>query len=140
MSLPDVPPIWRPLPTKLRAYEAVYWLNRSFEAALLSLERLERLGIFRLEFLNEYKVRIEHTRAQANEELTDTLKEQEMEDSARFDRMEREWENRLKDPDDVFFLARERKQQIKEQIKELQNALNRQQAKPKGGKRRKRRG
>jgi len=140
MSLPDIPPIWRPLPTKLRAYEAVYWLNRSFEAALLSLERLERLGIFRLEFLNEYKVRIEHTRAQANEELTDTLKEQEMEDSARFDRMEREWENRLKDPDDVFFLARERKQQIKEQIKELQNALNRQQAKPKGGKRRKRRG
>ena len=78
MNAPETPPIWRPLPAKLRAYEAVYWLNRSFEATLLSLERLEQLGIFRLEYLNEYKVRVEHTRAEANEELIDTLHEQEM--------------------------------------------------------------
>jgi len=140
MSLPDTSLIWRPLPARLRAYEAVYWLNRGFEATLLSLERLERLGIFRLEYLNEYKVRLEHTRAQANEELTDTLHEHEMGDAARFDRMEREWENQHKDPDDVFFQARDRKQEIKEEIKELENALKRQQAKPKGGTRRKRRG
>jgi molecular chaperone DnaK (HSP70) len=140
MNLPETPPIWRPLPAKLRAYEAVYWLNRSFEATLLSLERLERLGIFRLEYLNEYKVRIEHTRASANQELIDTLHEQEMDDSARFDRMEREWENQRKDPDDVFFHARDRKSQIKEQIKELQKALNRQQSKPKRVMGKKRRG
>jgi hypothetical protein len=114
MNTPETTPIWRPLPTKLRAYEAVYWLNRSFEATLLSLERLERLGMFRLEYLNEYKVRIEHTRAQAND------------DSARFDRMEREWEKQRRDPDDVFFHARDRKQEIKEQIKELQKGLERQ--------------
>lgn len=126
MSSSGLTPIWRPLPAKLRAYEAVYWLNRSFEATLLSLERLEQLGIFRLEYLNEYKVRIEHTRAHANEELIDTLHEQEMDDSARFDRMEREWENQRKDPDDVFFAARDRKQEIKEQIRELQKGLDRQ--------------
>lgn len=139
MSLPDSPQIWRPFPARLRAYEAVYWLNRGFEATLLSLERLERLGIFRLEYLNEYRVRIEHTRAQANEELTDTLHEHEMEDGVRFDRMERELENQHKDPDDVFFHARDRKQEIKEQIKELENALKRQQVKPRGEKRGKRR-
>ena len=140
MNAPETPPIWRPLPTKLRAYEAVYSLNRSFEATLLSLERLEQLGIFRLEYLNEYKVRIEHTRAEANEELIDALHEQEMDDSARFDRMERECQNKRKDPDDVFFHARDRKQEIKEQIKELQKALNGQQSKPKRGARKKRRG
>jgi hypothetical protein len=106
----------------------------------LSLERLEQLGIFRLEYLNEYRVRIEHTRAEANEELIDTLHEQEMDDSARFDRMEREWENQHKDPDDVFFHARDRKQQIKEQIKELQKGLERQRSKPKRAARKKRRG
>ena len=42
-------PFWRSLPAKLRLYEALYSLNRGFEAALLSLERLEHLGIFRLE-------------------------------------------------------------------------------------------
>src|SRR5215831_6260251 len=102
MNTPETAPIWRPLPTKLRAYEAVYWLNRCFEATLLSLERLEQLGMFRLEYLNEYKVRIEHTRAEANEELSDTLHEQEMTDSARFERMARDWENQHKDLDDVF--------------------------------------
>lgn len=139
MSLPDTSQIWRPFPARLRAYEAVYWLNRGFEATLLSLERLERLGIFSLEYLNEYKVRIEHTRAQANEELTETLHEHEMEDGVRFERMEHEWENQHKDPDDVFFHARDRKQEIKEQMKDLQNALNRQRARPRRGKRKKRR-
>lgn len=126
MSALDPPPIWRPLPTKLRAYEAVYGLNRSFEATLLSLERLERLGMFRLEYLNEYKIRLEHTRAEANEELIDTLHEYEMDESARFDRMRRDWENQRRDSDDVFFAANDRKREIKEQIKELQKGLERQ--------------
>lgn len=140
MNAPETPPIWRPLPTKLRAYEAVYWLNRSFEATLLSLERLEQLGIFRLEYLNEYKVRVEHTRAEANEELIDTLHDQEMDDSARFDEMQRQWENQRKDPDDVFFHARDRRQEIREQMKELQKGLERQRSKPKRAARKKRRG
>lgn len=140
MNAPETPPIWRPLPTKLRAYEAVYWLNRSFEATLLSLERLEQLGIFRLEYLNEYKVRIEHTRAEANEELIDTLHDQEMDDSARFDEMQRHCENQRKDPDDVFFHARDRRQEIKEQMKVLQKGLERQRSKPKQAARKKRRG
>jgi hypothetical protein len=119
-------PIGKSFPTKLRAYEAVYWLNRCFEATLLSLEQLEQLGIFRLEFLNEYKVRLEHARAHANEELISTLHEQEMEDSARFDEMQRRSENQRKDPDDVFFHARDRRQEIKEQIKALKKSLERQ--------------
>ena len=129
MNTPDAAPLWRPLPTKLRAYEAVYWLNRSFQAALLSLERLESLGMFRLESLNEYKVELEHTRARANQELIDTLHEHEIDDSARFDRMQRHWEDQRKDPDDVFLHARHRKQEIKEQIQDLQRSLERQKRK-----------
>src|SRR5262249_8661597 len=102
--------------------------------------RLEQLGIFRLEYLNEYKVRVEHTRAEANEELIDTLHEQEMDDSARFDEMQRHWENQRKDPDDVFFHARDRKQQIKEQIKKLQRVLNRRRQNPKRAPKKRRRG
>jgi len=52
-------PIWKPLPAKLRFYEALYSLNRGFEATLLSLERLEHLGMFRLENLNAFKVTLE---------------------------------------------------------------------------------
>jgi len=135
MNTPDPPPIHRPLPTKLRAYEAVYWLNRSFEATLLSLERLEQLGMFRLEFLNECKIQVERTRAELNEDLIDSLHECESDDSARFDRMARAWEKTREDPDDVFFKANDRKEEIKEQIKELNRGLARQKRRPKEARR-----
>jgi hypothetical protein len=134
MNTPDPPPVHRPLPTKLRAYEAVYWLNRSFEATLLSLERLEHLGMFRLEFLNECKIQVERTRAEVNEDLMDSLHEYESDDSARFSQMGRAWEETRIDPDDVFFKANDRKEEIKEQIKELQRGLARQKRRPKSRK------
>jgi len=135
MNTPDPPPIHRSLPTKLRAYEAVYWLNRSFEATLLSLERLEQLGMFRLEFLNECKIQVERTRAEVNEDLIDSLHEYESDESARFDRMARDWEKMREDPDDVFFKANDRKEEIKEQIKELNRGLARQKRRPKKARR-----
>ncbi len=129
-------PLWKPLPSKTRVYESLYALNRGFEITLLSLERLERLGMFRLEELNAFKVSMEHTRAQANEELIETLQEYEQEQSAQFDQMESEWEKQLKDPDDVFFAARDRRQQIKEQIKDLQKGLDRQKIKRRSNRKR----
>lgn len=60
----------------------------------------------------------------------DCLQQHEADDSFRFDEMQRYWENQRKDPDDVFFAARDRKQEIKEQIKQLQKGLERQ-TKPK---------
>jgi hypothetical protein len=122
-------PFWKPLPAKTLVYESLYALNRGFEITLLSLERLEQLGLFRLEYLNAFKVSLEHTRAQANEELIQTLHNYELEQSAHFDQMEREWEKQLEDPNDVFFAARDRKQEIKEQIKDLQRGLGRQKVK-----------
>ncbi len=129
-------PLWKPLPSKTRVYESLYALNRGFEITLLSLERLERLGMFRLEELNAFKVSLEHTRAQANEELIETLQEYEQEQSAQFEQMESEWEKQLKDPDDVFFAARDRRQQIKEQIKDLQKGLDRQKIKRRSNRKR----
>jgi hypothetical protein len=125
MNPPSSPPISRPSSTKLRAYEAVYWLNRSLEAALLCFERLERLGMFSLDHLNEYKIRMEQTRAEANEELSDRLHEVEMEDAARFERMARVYEDGRKDPDDVFLAAARRKREIRDEIRELRKSLKR---------------
>src|SRR5215471_17055060 len=125
---------WQFRPTKLHAYEALQTLNRCFEATLLTLERLEHLGLFRQEFINAYRVTLEYTRAQANDELIQTLQDLEQEDTARFERMHDEREKQNRDPDDVFFHAQERRQEIKEQIRALHRALHRQ--RPKGKKQR----
>jgi len=126
MDAPENAPNWKAVPRKLQAYEALYWFNRSIEAILESLDGLERLGLLRDEDLHEYKIRIEHTRSEANQNLTDTLQEYETEESVRFDRMELELEKRREDPDDVFFAARDRRREIKQQIDDLRNALERQ--------------
>ena len=87
---------------------------------MLGLHRLEELGIFQGEGLDAYKVAVELTRAEANEELASILQEYEEDDSAYWDRRHHQREKQLQDPDDVFFAARDRKKEIKEQIKTLQ--------------------
>jgi hypothetical protein len=118
-------PIWTPPATKLRFYEALYDLNRSFETTIQVLERLESLKFFRAEYLDALKTRLEHSRAQANGELIDTLQGYEQEDSARLDEAQREWEKQQQDPNDVLLAADERRRKIKEQIKDLQQGLPR---------------
>jgi hypothetical protein len=123
MNETSTPLIWKSSPAKPRAYEALYLLNRCFEATLLSLKRLEGLGIFRLEYLIAYRMKVEHIRARTNEELIDTLHQYEMKENFRFEKMDLDWEKQRGDPDDVFLEATEREQKIKEQIKELQGSL-----------------
>ena len=119
-------------PSKTRLYESLYRLNHGFEISLLSLEQLEQLGIFEADELRTLKIALEHTRAQANEEITEALQQYESEQAVHFDQMEHEREKRFKDPDDVFLAAADRKKEIREQMRELQTSLKRQKAtKPK---------
>ncbi len=124
-------PSWRPQVQKLHIYEGIFNLNRAFHATLLSLEQLENLGFFRSQYLNACKIELEHTRANANDELIETLREYEQDEGWRFYRMQKEWEDQLKDPDDVFFAAKNRKEEIKEQMKGLQRRLDRTKSKKK---------
>jgi len=117
-------PAWRPRLQKLEIYEGIFNLNRAFHATLPSLERLENLGFFRSEYLNAFKVELEHTRATTNDELIETLREYEQDEGFRFWQMQKQWNDQLRDPDDVFLEAKRRKEEIKETMKELQRGLD----------------
>ena len=118
-------PVWTPSSCKFAFYEALYYLNRRFEATLMALDRLRDLQLVRAEYLNAWRTKLESLRAEANEELTDELQEYEQKESARFDQLDREWEQQRRDPDDVLLAARDRKREINQQIKDLQRALKR---------------
>ena len=45
--------------------------------------------------------------------------------------MQKEWEDQLKDPDDVFLEAKSRKEEIRQQMKDLQLGLDRMKLKKK---------
>jgi len=126
-------PVWQPPATKLRFYEALYYLNRSFEATILVVERLESLKFFPADFLDALKTRLEYARAEANEVLIDTLQNYEQEDSARFDQAQHKWEKQQEDPNDVLLMADQRRREIKEQIRDLQQGLKRRRTRGKKG-------
>src|SRR5262249_37011817 len=118
-------PSYTPSHPKLRLYEALYLMNRGFEIAILSLRRMQSIGFFRAETVNQHRVRLENQRAQANGDFTRILSDYEEQEVTNFDQVQQEYEKQRADPDDVFFAARDRKEEIKEQIKELQGGLDR---------------
>lgn len=95
------------------------------------MERLESLGFFRAEYLNACKIELEHTRANVNDDVVETLRNYEQDERGPFYRMQKEWDDQLKDFDDVFFAAKNRKEEIEEQIKDLQSGLDRMKSKKK---------
>jgi hypothetical protein len=114
-----------PLATKIHLYRALYRLNRGFETTLNWLRRLSELGLDRVD-LSEHEVNVELARAELNDELTGLLQSYEQEDEYYWSDRRSEIEKRRVDPDDVFFKANDRKQEIKDQIKTLQAGLARQ--------------
>jgi len=128
----------RPLTTKVHLYQALYLFNRGFDITLAGLKRLEEFGVFREENLSEYEVMLELTRSEANDELTTVMQGYEEDDAAFWDHRRHERQKRIADPDDVFFAANNRKQEIKDQIKQLEAGLARQHPKRSRSKKQKR--
>jgi hypothetical protein len=122
-----------PLATKIHLYKALYRLNRGFEITLSWLKRLSELGLDRVD-LSEHEVSVELARAELNDELTGLLQSYEQEDEYYWSDRKSDLDKQRVDPDDVFFKANDRKQEIKEQIKALQSGLARQHPKRRRGK------
>lgn len=77
--------------SKTRAYEALAAFNRDVEQVLADLERLGALGLLpepeQRRFLRVCRATLEETRAWANFEWTDVLRQQEEREWTRFARM-----------------------------------------------------
>jgi len=95
----------KPASQKLRAYQTLFTLNQAFESVLADLHRLQRLPFFRPEFLREFQVMVEETRACINFELVEAMHSREQDDWARFGRLRQQWEKRYRDPNDVLIEA-----------------------------------
>jgi hypothetical protein len=100
-------------PQKLLAYQTLFTLNQAFESVLADLQRLQRLPFFRPEFLREFQVMVEETRACINFELVETMHSREQDDWTRFGRLRQQWEKRYRDPNDVLIEAERLKEKLR---------------------------
>src|SRR5260221_599752 len=97
----------KPLPEKVRIYQAVYALNRAFAFTLQGFERLEELGMFRRKYLRAFKIMAQELQAGANLEITETLAHREEDEWAHFGGLVRKWQKLFEDPRDVIVQAKQ---------------------------------
>ena len=102
---------------KLHIYHSLYRLNLSFAAIVRRCRDLQEAKIFRPKFLRLYQGYAQELQSEINEELLETLHGIELSDRTRFGKMRDAREKELRDPDDVFIAARERREELRRQKK-----------------------
>jgi hypothetical protein len=102
---------------KLLIYHTLYRLNLSFSNIVTHCGTLQEAGVFTAKSARLFQGYTQELQAEINQELLDTMHQTELDDWGRFGKIRQAEEKRLRDPDDVFILAEERRQQLRKQRK-----------------------
>jgi hypothetical protein len=97
---------------KLRIYHTLYRLNLSFAAIVTHCRTLEATRFFSSKTLRNFQGFTQELQAEINGELLESLHNAERDDWNRYGKVRQAWEKELKDPDDVFIHAEERRKEL----------------------------
>jgi len=104
---------------KLLIYHTLYRLNLSFSNIVTHCRTLQEAGVFTSKEVRLFQGYAQELQAEINQELLETMHTTELEDWGRFGKVRQAEEKRLRDPDDVFIHAQERKDQIARERKKV---------------------
>ena len=102
---------------KADIYETLSSLNLAFAGIVQHLQTLQRTGLFKSKVAKLFPGFALELQAEFNQELLDHLHQLELDDWGRYGKVRQRWEKYLRDPDDVFIQAEERKKQLAKQRK-----------------------
>ena len=102
---------------KLRIYHTVYRLNLSFTNIVENCAALRKNGVFTAKFTRLYQSYAKELQAEINQDVLETLDGIESHDMFRFGKVRSAREKELRDPDDVFIHAEERRLELARQGK-----------------------
>ena len=103
---------------KLRIYFTIYRLNLSFANIVAHCRVLGDSGILSPKFTRLYQSYVQELQAEINEDVMSTMDEIESRDQFRFGKVRLAREKELRDPDDVFIHAEERRRELARQGKQ----------------------
>ena len=98
---------------KLLIYHTLYRLNVSFSDIVTRCRELQDAGVFPAHSTKLFQGYTQELQAEINQELLEAMHTTELEDWGRFGKIRQAEEKRLRDPDDVFIHARERKEELR---------------------------
>src|SRR5882672_12040155 len=102
---------------KLRIYQTIYRLNLSFANIVANCRALGESGILKPKDTRLYESYAQELQAEINEEVVAIMDEVELRDMHRFGKARIAREKELRDPDDVFIHAEERRRELARQAK-----------------------
>jgi hypothetical protein len=97
---------------KLHIYHTLYRLNLSFSNIVTHCGTLQNAGVFTTKSARLFQGYAQELQAEINQELLETMHQTELDDWGRFGKIRQAEEKRLRDPDDVFIHAEERKREL----------------------------
>lgn len=107
---------------KAQIYRILYRLNLSFARIVDSCHELQGTGVFRSKFTRLHQAFAQELQAEINEEVLGILHGMEADDLYRFGKVRDARDKELRDPDDVFIHAEERRKELARQGKRNQKA------------------
>jgi hypothetical protein len=102
---------------KLRIYHTIYRLNLSFANIVVNCRALGESGVIRPKDTRRYESYAQELQAEINEEVVAIMDQVELRDMHRFGKARIAKEKELRDPDDVFIHAEERRRELARQGK-----------------------
>jgi hypothetical protein len=102
---------------RAEVYRLLFLLNRSFDLIVQRLDELGQTGLFTSRDLREMRGLAQEVQLEINTTLLEPLESVEQDDWGTFGRVRIAMEKRLRDPDDVFIHAEERRKQLAKQGK-----------------------
>src|ERR1700723_4762255 len=88
---------------KLALFRELADLNRAFEEVIRGLERMEKVGHFQRDLIRYARADVETARVDANREFFDNFELLVEDDASWAYRFQREYKQKTKDPDDIYF-------------------------------------
>jgi hypothetical protein len=98
-------------------YETLSSLNLAFAGVIQHLHTLQKTGLFKSKAAKLFPGFAQELQAEFNQEFLEHLHQLELDDWNEYGKARQRWEKHIRDPDDVFIHAKERKKQLAKQCK-----------------------
>jgi hypothetical protein len=100
---------------KTAIYRTLYELNAAFTAIVGHCDTLQQTGLFSSKAAKLFPGFAQELQAEFNQEFLENLHQLELDDWGRYGKARDKYEKHLRDPDDVFIHAEERKKELAKQ-------------------------
>jgi hypothetical protein len=102
---------------RAEVYRLLFLLNRSFDFIIQHLQTLQKIGLSKSKAAKPFPKFIQELQAEFNQQFLEDLHQIELDDWNEYGKARQKYEKHLRDPDDVFIHAKERKKQLAKQRK-----------------------